>query len=172
LKGVVLPHRLRIVFLIVLGLCLAGRRASAAMPLADHVPGNAVVYAGWVGTDAMGPKYAKSDLAAFLDNSNLPQMIGQLAGQGWEQATTMGNLPESPALKNAMTAMIRHPLAFYVGPIPSDDMGTPQLPQIALVCDAGADEAAIEKDVKAFVEAQSGDSHGRRPAPHGLDQAG
>ncbi len=149
-------HHLGIFCLLVVAATTAGRRADAAMPLADRVPGNAVVYAGWIGTDAMGPKYAKSDMAAFLDNSNLPQMVGQLVGQGWEQATTMGNMPESPALKNAMTAMIRHPLAFYVGPVGSDDIGTPQLPQIALLCDAGADEAAIAKDVKAFVDGQSG----------------
>src|SRR3954449_5329666 len=60
------------VLIISLFVCISSARAQS---LAEHVPGDAIVYVGWRGASNLGPGYEASHLKAILDGSNIPEFF-------------------------------------------------------------------------------------------------
>ena len=66
-----------------------------AQPLADRVPGDAVAYIGWCGSEGIPASYDSTHLKAIIDNSKIDELfteflprLGDLlvAGMGLERA--------------------------------------------------------------------------------------
>src|SRR5438270_1149814 len=62
-------------------------RAATTPPLADRVPGDALVYLGWTGSDSLGPAYEGSHLKAVIDASSFPQLFQTFLPQLIERVT-------------------------------------------------------------------------------------
>jgi hypothetical protein len=145
---------------ILIGLTLSLRAQTAAPPLADRIPGDAMLYVGWAGTDALAGKYDKSHLKPVMDASAMPQffadcvpkLIDRVAQENSEAADV---LRELVAIGGPMW---KHPTAVYFGGI--DFNGPVPLPKLAVLCDAGRDAAAmadrIDKLLKEAEKEQSG----------------
>src|SRR5438874_2407468 len=96
--------------------------------LADRVPDDALVFVSWQGSQGMGAGYEQSNFKAFLEASNVPQLMNdyfpkllqKLAQQ--EPQVGMGIGFASPVVG----PMWRHPSALYVGPV---DLSNPKQPQ-------------------------------------------
>ena len=71
--------------LFVVTLVAVGPRA-AGQPLADHVPQDALVYVGWAGAEHLGPGFDQSNLKAFLDASNIRELINESLPRLFEKA--------------------------------------------------------------------------------------
>jgi prepilin-type processing-associated H-X9-DG protein len=117
--------------------CLA--EAPSGPPLVDRVPGDALIYVGWVGSQSMGPAYGESNLKAVLDASAFPQLFSNFLPQLIQKAGQA-----DPKVGEAMHLVLtvggplwRHPSAFYFGGV--NFAGGPPLPRIALLCDAGTE---------------------------------
>lgn len=117
-------------------------------PLADRLPSDAVIYAGWRGADSMGPGYETSHLKAVLDASDFAQLINEFLPQvikriGKEDPEAAQILPIISAVAKPMW---KHPSALYVGAMGVEG-GEPS-PRLALLCDAGADAPALLATLK------------------------
>jgi len=118
-----------------------------AQALADRIPGDAILYIGWQGTDAPGAGYDGSHLQALLDASqmrqflseSLPKLIDHVAAQDHDAADAMRSAMDLSGL------LLRHPTALYFGGM---EMTGPQpMPKVALLCDAGADSATLTQQI-------------------------
>ena len=108
------------------------------------MPADAVVYVGWKGADDLGPGYGQSHLKAMLDASNIAQLVHDTIPQLIQK---YGNNDPQTAealqvLDTVGAAMWRHPSALFIGKIAVAN-GQPQPPHLAILCQAGADSAAL-----------------------------
>ena len=133
-------------------------------PLADRVPADAIVYAGWRGSDELGPTYKDSHLAAILAQSNfsavfndfVPRLLlkaGQKNPDGVKAMQTMQSIGG---------VVWRHPSAiFFTGVNPAGPRGP--IPKFALICNAGADAATLLQSMQTLIskvpEAENGMLH-------------
>ena len=103
--------------------------ARAAAPLADHVPDDAVLYIGWAGADSQLPAYQASDLGAFIDHSNLPDLARQYLPKLWDQlagqSNGRGDKEALAALQKALPLLWRHPVVIYASKVTINDDGSP-----------------------------------------------
>ncbi|HEY1921433.1 MAG TPA: H-X9-DG-CTERM domain-containing protein [Tepidisphaeraceae bacterium] len=137
-----------------LSLALVAPAVSFGQALADRLPGDAEVYAGWSGTDSIGPGYDQSHLKAVLDASqigqffhdSIPRLIATVAAKDPESAKQIQQVLDLVA------PMAVHPSAFYFGGMLQ---GAP-LPKIAMICDAGADAGKIITQVNQLLQQASG----------------
>ncbi len=116
---------------------LASDSISTGAPLADRIPGDALIYWGWPGSQSMGPAYSASHLKAVLDASAIPQMFEEFLPQVERKMEAQDH---NAALLLHLVSTIggpmwRHPSAFYFGGI--DWSGPSPIPRIAMLCDAG-----------------------------------
>ena len=124
--------------------------ASAAPPVADHVPGDALVYLGWTGSDGC-PGYDGSHLKAVLGESTIPQLFTSFVPQ---VVRRVGRLDEHAGevmdrLVSAASPAWHHPTALYVGPM---EYGGPHpLPRVAVLCEAGADAGNLADQLNQLV---------------------
>ena len=147
--------RSRIVFCLIAALLPSDLFAQA---LAERVPADAVVYFGWKGADDLGPAYAQSHLKAMIDASNvaqlvhdtIPQLIDKYGNNNPQVAQGLG------VLNTVGAAMWRHPSALFIGKVTVAN-GQPQPPHLAILCQAGADSAALL--------AELGDQLQKNPSP-------
>ena len=136
----------RIASVMVAVLMVAG--LASAQPLADRVPGDALIYFGWTGSDTMGPGYAGSHLEAVLKDSQMTEFVNQsipklLAKIG----ATDQQAAEAMRLLSAIGGpMWRHSTAFYFGGIEMGANG-PE-PKVAILCDAGAEGKGLADQLK------------------------
>lgn len=126
---------------------------SAAQPLADRIPDDAIFYIGWRGSDEPGTAYGSSRLKTFLDASGFPQVIND----------TLPKLLDKMAEKDRNAAMFRemlgkfgpsiwrYPTALYIGPVDGINVGQP-MPRIALLCKAGSHASQLKKDVNTYLD--------------------
>ena len=116
----------------------------ADAPLADRVPGDALVYFGWAGSQSLGPAYPSSHLKAMLDASALPELMDNLVPQLISKS--VGRKAEDRAFWTAVSSIGRmlwqHPTAVYFGGC-DWDTGGPPMPRVAVLCDGGADVDAL-----------------------------
>ncbi|MGD0462682.1 MAG: DUF3352 domain-containing protein [Tepidisphaeraceae bacterium] len=144
---------MRIAFAFILAVFVAPA-VSLAQALADRVPGDAEIYAGWSGTDSIGPGYDQSHLKAILDASQLgefvrnsiPQLINAIGEKDAESAQQVRQVLD------ILVPLAVHPSAFYFGGLVP---GAP-LPKVALICDAGADAQKIVAQVNQLLQQAQG----------------
>lgn len=160
--------------LLALGLAALPVRAQA---LAERVPDNALVYMGWQGTEKLKPQYEASHLKAVMDASTMRKFFGESLPKILDRAQAAGAGGPVAIAKDLLEVgevMCKYPTALYVGPVvlpagsppttrrapqPGGEMeggggpagGPPQV-HVALVCVAGAEAEAVEKQIKGILE--------------------
>ncbi len=132
----------------------AALRADTA-PLADRVPGDALIYAGWRGVDDMGPGYAESHLKAVLERSHFRELtervIPGLIAAGVEQEGIVEEAEAASAMvQPLLEAAWRHPVAFYFGGLAMDEQLGP-MPRAAILCQAGDEAAALHEKLEQLL---------------------
>src|SRR5262249_51549413 len=101
-------------FVAVLALVVVSSRAWG-QPLVDRVPGDALIYVGWSGSQNLGPAYDASHLKAVAASSDVQKIftetipaIARRAGRG------NAEVAEAMNLVSAVGGRVwRHPTAFY-----------------------------------------------------------
>jgi hypothetical protein len=115
--------------------------------LSDHIPGDAILYIGWQGTDAPGSAYDGSHTQAILDasqlrqflNESFPKLIDRVAQQDKDAADILQTVMDLSG------TALRHPTALYFGGM--DATGGQPMPKVAWICDAGSDAAALTQKI-------------------------
>ena len=147
-----------------------GAFTTSAQPLADRVPGDAMVYIAWRGSASMGPGYEGSHLKAVLEDSQvnvlleqvLPKFLERIAEEDAEAAEAMG---AASIIAPFAKAMWKHPSALYIGPV---DLSAPMpMPKLAILCQAGGDGPALVNEVNKMLPPE-----GELPFPVGAKQYG
>lgn len=117
---------------------------ATAQPLVDRVPGDAMIYVGWSGSEHMGPLYPQSHLKAVMDASEFPKLIDESIPKLLKKiGATDREAAEFTQLLSAIGGpMWRHPTAFYFGGLDMPANGPPA-PKLALICDAGKEGAGL-----------------------------
>ncbi len=119
-----------------------------AQVMADRVPSDAVVYAGWAGTDATASAYDGSHLKAFLNTLNLPQFIAQQIQENIsrEADAMKARMPAQAVADNDLLtkqwllAMVKSPTAIYFNGIDFPTGGEP-VPHLGLFSKVGKETA-------------------------------
>ena len=115
--------------------------------LSDRIPGDAILYIGWQGTDSPGPGYDGSHLQALLQSSQIrqlfaesfPKLIDRVAQQDQNSAAILRTVMDLGA------SVAKHPTAIYFGGM--DTVAGQPIPKIALFCDAGPDAVSLSQRV-------------------------
>jgi hypothetical protein len=123
-----------------------------APPLANRIPGDAILYLGWAGTDALSTKYDASHLKKVVDASDLsqlfhefiPQLIERVAREDQNVADVLNQVVQVGA------PLWKHPTAFYFGGM--DWTAARPVPHLALLCDAGADAPKLSEQIGRLLE--------------------
>ena len=129
---------------IVTGLCIAALLAGAelrpvrAQVLADKVPEDALVYAGWAGGDALGSAYDGSHLKTFLETLNLPAFVGDRFTQALAGSTDAQRAQRLKLAQELLTSIGHAPTALYIGPLDVAADPARPAPRIALLSQVGA----------------------------------
>lgn len=141
--------RLRLIALWVLLLPLT----AWAQPLSSRVPGDALFYVGWQGTDQLQPAYQGSRLKAVIDNTTLPEFLDKKLpelidrlGEGEPEAAAVFK-----QVLSATSVMCKYPTVLYIGSM-EIAQGRPPMPRVALVCDAGPQAEALETQLRSLIE--------------------
>ncbi len=128
-------------------LCAAILLAAGTIPsaraqiLADKVPANALLYAGWAGSDALGPAYDGSHLKAFLNALNLPKFVGDRFSQAMARETDPQKIEQAKFAQELLTAVAKSPTAVYVGPLDFAINPAQPVPRIAIFSKIGKAQA-------------------------------
>ncbi|HYE20390.1 MAG TPA: DUF3352 domain-containing protein [Tepidisphaeraceae bacterium] len=125
-----------------------------AQPLADRVPGDALMYVAWGGAEKGGPGFAGSHLEGFLKDSDVPKLVNETIPAFLQ---TIGQKdPQAGQVTMILSALggplWRNPSAFYFG---GYDRTNPQkpMPKFAILCDAGAEGARFADVIKNMIQA-------------------
>jgi hypothetical protein len=137
-----LTRRVHVLF-VALAAVLFNTFANASAPLADHVPGDALAYIGWAGSGVLSKSYSSSDMSAFFDHSNLPQVARDMLVKLLQKIDDKEFLDSAG---KAMPLLWRHPVAIYASDFTIESDGTPHA-NLALICQAGADVMDLEADL-------------------------
>ena len=134
-------------------LSLMATPAAAAPPgpLADRVPGDAVVYLGWTGAATPNAGYETSHLKAVIDAGGakqlvdqwLPALVRRVADRDRDAAAVIQHVLRVGG------PLWRHPAAIYLGG--ADFATKPPTPKAALLCDAGLDAASLAHELSVAV---------------------
>jgi prepilin-type processing-associated H-X9-DG protein len=145
-----IPHV--VVVLFAAALMVAPARRANAQPLADRIPGDAVVYIGWAGADHMGAGFEQSRLKAVLDASNFPQLVNDSLPRFFQKLGAQNrDAAEFTSLFSAIgSAVWKHPTALYFGGLNTTDPKGP-MPRLALICEAGQDGQALVAQIEKAV---------------------
>src|SRR2546421_11001063 len=132
-------------------LLLACPLLAVAQPLANRLPADTLIYAGWRGADSMGPGYEASHLKAVLDSSDFSQVINEFLPQVFqriaqEDAEAREVLPVMAAIARPMW---KHPAALYFGGL--DLGGAEPMPRVAMLCEAGPDAPQLLATLKDLI---------------------
>ncbi|MGH7177626.1 MAG: DUF3352 domain-containing protein, partial [Tepidisphaeraceae bacterium] len=122
--------------------------AARAQPLADRVPADAIVYLGWAGAQTPVPGYAGSHLQVVIDNSKIPELGSRFLPQIFQKfAEKEPDAAEPLRIAQALWATTwKHPTAlFFAGVDTSDPKNI--APRLGFICSAGADSAAMKKEI-------------------------
>ena len=124
--------------LLILLLCFAATPAARGQPLADKVPADAILYAGWLGYDAKGPGYQGSHLQAVAEaaqfqqlvDETFPKLLQKIADKDRKAAEALG------IAKPILLPMLKHPSAVWIGK-PELGAGKEPKPRAGLLSQAG-----------------------------------
>lgn len=129
-----------------LALCLATSFASTgrAQALADRVPGDALFYVGWAGSDAVGVASKDTHLAAVLAESKVHELFGRYLDEA--EAKLLAAEPkarEPMQLLRAIAGPTWHaPTALYIAPPATGDDAKPY-PRLAILTTAGPEASRL-----------------------------
>jgi prepilin-type processing-associated H-X9-DG protein len=112
---------------------------SADAPLSAVVPADAIFYAGWAGTSAIGERYATSKLRAAVVQMGLPELLGNQVPALIEKNGGPEGVEEYKKVIDLLSVVYDRPGAVFL--IPPWDEDTP--PSIWGVIDAGDDAGAV-----------------------------
>jgi hypothetical protein len=118
-----------------------------SQPLVDRVPDDAIVYVGWRGAGSAVPGYEQSHLKALLASSNIPAVFNDLVPRLLAKAAKEGGTEAAQvvdAFNMLAKPMWKYPTAMYLA---MNVDGPEPMPRAALMCQAGADAAAIQKKI-------------------------
>jgi hypothetical protein len=146
----------RVISVLAIAMAVSAASARAAAPLVDRVPGDAVAYIGWAGADSLTAAYQASDLSAFIDHSNLPQVAREYLPKLWDKIAgdSEDDKKSVAILQNTLPLLWRHPVAIYASHVTIGGDGTPDA-NVALICDAGTDAAELKSDLEILVKGNS-----------------
>ena len=121
--------------------------------LADRVPADAIIYVGWRGENSLGPGFEGSNFKKVLDQSQIPQFIDEflpaladrVAKEHPDTAQAIG------VFRSVVGPMWRHPSAFFFAGVDFTNPNQP-MPHVGLLCDAGDEAAALEKQVQGLLQ--------------------
>jgi hypothetical protein len=123
-----------------------------AQPLADRLPDDALLYVGWRGANDPGPGYANSRLKAFVDASQVPDLIRETLPRVLDKLATQDR--SAAVLRDVLfklgPAFWENPTAIYVGPV--DGLPINPTPRMALLCQAGPKAAQLKKDINDYLD--------------------
>lgn len=121
--------------------------------LADRVPEKVILYAGWQGSESLGADYPKSNLKAFLDDSNVGQLFNEFLPNVLDKIGKQQ--PEAATAARLLSAiggpMWRHPSAFFVAEV-AMVAGQPPMPHLALITQAGREADAFKQELDAQLQ--------------------
>ena len=144
---------------------------ASAQPLIDRVPGDAFLYIGWRGTDALGLAYEQSHLAAIIKASNLKAIPEQMIPQLLQQLPQ--DNPEEAAVVQAIVPLLKHawkrPTAIFMTAA-TDSRGEFE-PRLGIIVDAGEVAADFEKSLAGVIE-QASTAGGKSSTPVKSDRDG
>ena len=136
----------------VLSMTALTRAATAAPPLADHVPADALVYLGWTGADGV-PGYAGTHFKAVVDDSKFPDLsttfLPQLVARIGHLDADTGQVINQ--VLSTAGPMWHHPTAFYFGGLSYTPGTDKPLPKLALMCDAGPDGPMMVQQIESLL---------------------
>ncbi len=127
---------------------------AGAQPLADRVPGDAMLMVSWQGTEHMPQAYERSRLKGVLDasalrqvfNDFIPRLIARV-GRDDKKASEQLKLVSS-----LISPVFRHPTAIYFAGVSFDNPGGP-VPRLAMMCQAGQECEALADKLDAAMKA-------------------
>jgi prepilin-type processing-associated H-X9-DG protein len=129
---------------------------TSAQSLVERIPEDAIFYLGWRGSEALGPAYANSHLAAVVNASNFQGLIDQTIPQ--LLAKLPPDKPEQAANIQAALPIFQHlwkrPTAVFIAS-GTDKRGQWE-PRVALICDAGAAAPDFHRSLTALVAQAKG----------------
>jgi prepilin-type processing-associated H-X9-DG protein len=133
-----------------LALLLASTAHAAEAPLADRIPGDALIYLGWSGADH-APGYDGSHLKKVVDASDMGKLIDRVLPMALAK---LGENDEQSAkivrqVMDLAAPMWHHPTAFYFGGV---ELNGQPMPKLAILCDAGADAGAMTDQINALLD--------------------
>jgi prepilin-type processing-associated H-X9-DG protein len=122
------------------------------LPLAQHVPADAVVYVGWAGTENV-QGMAQTHLQGIITASDgaelfskfLPAVVARVS----EDNPAAGKHLE--IIASLIPRMWKHASAFYITGVDVSQPGPPQV-KMGLSCDAGDDAPEVARDLHELVE--------------------
>lgn len=139
---------------LIAALMIAGLPTMAfGQALADHVPADSIIYVGWRGENSLGPGFEGSNFKKVLDQSQIPQFIDEflpaladrIAKENPDAAQAIG------IFRSVAGPMWRHPSAFFFAGVDFTNPNQP-MPHAGLLCDAGDESAALEKQVQGLLQ--------------------
>ena len=110
--------------------------------MADRVPNDALLYAGWAGTAALGPAYDGSHLKALLEALKLPEFLDARIQEAMDKQAAAGKGDEAKLVKDLLTLVARSPGGVYVGPFETAPEHAQPYPRIAVFSKVGKETAA------------------------------
>jgi hypothetical protein len=160
-------RKLRTAALLSLAL-LVGVQGARGETLAERLPPDAVAYAGWAGSAALGTSYDASNLKAFLETLKIPDYLRTK----FEAEVARNNTPEKAQdvklLQDVLAAVTEAPSALYVGPLSQQANGK-TLPEIAFLARVGAAKAT---DLSSRITATIERNHKADDPPGGVFASG
>jgi len=132
-------------------LTLVVASVALAQPMAERVPGDAVVYVGWQGTDSLSG-YEKSHLKGVIDSSNLPQFFSEFLPRVIERIGKQ-DAQAAAVFRSAYgvgRVFITRPCAIYFGGLELGGAGP--MPKLTLIADGGADAQKMIDSLNPLVE--------------------
>lgn len=133
-------------------------------PLADHVPDDAILYIGWVGTNALQQPYQGTHLQEIMQHSNIPQLLDR-ALPGLIDRVAQED-PDAAEMIRTASSIVRevwqYPVAFYVRDFPDVDSVPGENFESTFVIDAGEEAESLTQRLNELLENQDGASRAHR----------
>jgi prepilin-type processing-associated H-X9-DG protein len=107
-----------------------------AQPLADHLPADTILYAGWSGVEKLGPGFDDSHFKAVLDASSVHELINEfLPAVTKKVAESNPDAAQAlPMVTAVLQPMWKYPTAIYFGGV---EFGQgPPMPKFAILIEA------------------------------------
>lgn len=110
--------------------------------LADKVPADALLYAGWEGgSEGVGKAYAGSHLKGLLEALDVPTQLSAFIQERQAKETDANKVEQGKVFQEWLTAAGESPTAVYVAPVEFGPQGRP-MPRMAVISKVGKAVAA------------------------------